>query len=530
MRKNFTKVLNCRTRLLPQIAMPLPEPLQAVIKKRRFWTDFFWITNADEGDYPGLDDCDVELPVTEEYQLSLNFSAWLSCFVLNFIDADGKSVEIAHDDQAHWHPHILRWKELDLICRAVADDDPELPHPGLPLLLLYRFAPICRDDDVDFITSMLDAAWRKLDIFSDAEIRKFIERSDARDAGFRWQYDDNEKFWWIEKDEGGTSGKGLYTHRHLEGARDQFPSANWEEMMAGAKELVGPPPNVGRAEQPTWKKYSLRSKHSLSLALPLRSPTRQLCIDSYNVIDAASRILKAVDLGSAQITGGLSTVEPDGRSVSVTDSVSLDMYADGLGRGLTILKKTLWWAMVPPEMLRLHDSRYNQVPFDLTEECKDEPHESYLQLGRIDPDESAWRPYRSNLNPACRDGFKVDQNVEVEGPDSEGWITISTSDAGKVGFKFDRFDEVSDDISGVVALRKISPIVSDVLYCFLLERKLILLPPAIIVSEEPKVAEGRKTHLVHSSFELHEILTPGPYNWWLNGETGEHMEEMGGES
>lgn len=38
---------------------------------------------------------------------------------------------------------------LDLICKRVALRDPSLPHPGLPLLLLSRFAPITDSEKAD---------------------------------------------------------------------------------------------------------------------------------------------------------------------------------------------------------------------------------------------------------------------------------------------------------------------------------------------------------------------------------------------
>src|SRR5262249_40043151 len=152
---------------------------------RRFWTDFFWETRAPE--YPRLKDCTVRLPIAGGYRLGLSLDEFLCYFSLEFACPGRKAVEIAWDDQAHWHPHVLRWQELELICRAIAIQDADLPHPGVVLLLLHRFAPICVGDDLDVIVPMLEAAWQQLDAFSDSEIAGFIERADARDAGFRWR-------------------------------------------------------------------------------------------------------------------------------------------------------------------------------------------------------------------------------------------------------------------------------------------------------------------------------------------------------
>src|SRR5579862_3894297 len=120
--------------------MILPQSLHPLVRMRRFWTDFFWQTEPQDDGYPELESCTVELPVAEGYLLSLSLDPGLSYFSLRFASPGQEAVEIAWDDTAHWHPHVLRWQELELICRTVALQDAELPHPGILLLLLHRFA------------------------------------------------------------------------------------------------------------------------------------------------------------------------------------------------------------------------------------------------------------------------------------------------------------------------------------------------------------------------------------------------------
>src|SRR5947207_3303665 len=55
------------------------------------------------------------------------------------------------DDPEDAHPYVLRWEELDLLCRAAALLDPGLRHPGPMLALLGRFLLITDDDDVAVI-------------------------------------------------------------------------------------------------------------------------------------------------------------------------------------------------------------------------------------------------------------------------------------------------------------------------------------------------------------------------------------------
>ena len=56
-------------------------------------------------------------------------------------------IELGWDDQAHWQPNALRWDELEAICKCLATRDAGLRHPGWPLLLLCRFAPITANND-----------------------------------------------------------------------------------------------------------------------------------------------------------------------------------------------------------------------------------------------------------------------------------------------------------------------------------------------------------------------------------------------
>lgn len=59
-------------------------------------------------------------------------------------------------------PAALRWWELDLCARVIALEDPTLPHPGLVVALLGRFAPATPDDDQTEIAAVREAAYRSL--------------------------------------------------------------------------------------------------------------------------------------------------------------------------------------------------------------------------------------------------------------------------------------------------------------------------------------------------------------------------------
>ena len=212
--------------------MPLPPALRSAVLDPRFWSGYFWEEVSGSGRRI-LEPCVVDFPVADDFGLVL----FLGQEFLNFdlsLRAPGlaEPAEIAWDDQAHWLPHVLRWEELELIGRCVALQDASLPHPGLTLLLLCRFAPICVGDDLDVIRPMLEAAWRGLGICSESEIGARIDRLDLRLAHIIWEH--REPFGWFPTQPEEIEDEAiLYTLRNPEAL--SFPFGPWADMLEAAQ-------------------------------------------------------------------------------------------------------------------------------------------------------------------------------------------------------------------------------------------------------------------------------------------------------
>lgn len=213
--------------------MPLPPALKSLVQSRRFWTDFLWESEVQDGSYVDLERCRVHFPIGGGYRLSLTIDQHLEYFSLTFISPDEAPVEIAWDGQAHPTPHVLRWEELEMLCRAIALQAPDLPHPGVPLLLLHRFAPICDGDDLDLIVPMLESAWDQTGAFSGKEIADLIERADVRGAGFEWQFDEVVRGWCLKQEDHWHTSRVLYTLRHSENTDFSFQA--WQCMLGQAQ-------------------------------------------------------------------------------------------------------------------------------------------------------------------------------------------------------------------------------------------------------------------------------------------------------
>lgn len=559
--------------------MPIPEALRALASARRFWTDFFWNTEAEEEYYSALEETvHLDFPVTSDHAcpyISLEFTNDLSSLSLD-LKIGSESHQLGWDDQAHWHPHVLRWDELDLICRAIARREPELPHPGLPLLLLHRFAPICgerggEDDDADFASSLLDAAWRRLGLFSDREIQQLIERYDARDAGFRWRPGGVEGTWVLCQEkldaEGDlSSSRSLYTLRseyevggraeseeedesdeeEYEDDIEPFPHTGLMTMLEAARETVlrsisgeSIPDGILASEHPPRPHYTLRSKYSMRLSLPLQDGPRPLVRGARaRVISPLSRILSDLDIGSAQLSGECSTLK-DGVRVAVDKFVSVQIEGDR-ARGMCVIREVLQWVGASTNV-RLWGSGPNKIALNIGEEYSTtgELHFQLATYAAPTPGEEE-RPtlFRITFPASCADALRADpeatikdphadgwlavvphgtSEATVQDPDRDGWLIVLASDGGEMGACFTPREDNKNFTAGSLAIRKLSPALVGIIYRFLASQSLALFPPGIVTAVIPREMEA-DTVVVKSDAELHEVLAAGPYAWWSRPE------------
>lgn len=141
--------------------MPVPDALRTLSHDPAFWADYFFRAAP----HPDPDPADLRatFPVAGGYALVLDLDRQFGTYALGLrTPTSGEPVPMAWDDRSRWHPHGLLWPELELIGRVVALDDPSLPHPGLPVALLCRFAPITAEDDAAAVRGLLGAALRSL--------------------------------------------------------------------------------------------------------------------------------------------------------------------------------------------------------------------------------------------------------------------------------------------------------------------------------------------------------------------------------
>ncbi|MEV4134144.1 hypothetical protein AB0J72_18480 [Dactylosporangium sp. NPDC049742] len=197
----------------------------------------------DDEDEPEADDeaRDVEFAVGGGYRILLTVESQIDHYSLGMVAPDSAdTAELGWDDLAHWHPYALRWSELDLICRAIAALDPQLPHPGAPLALLCRFAAVFEDDDVDHAVTTVDAAYASLrpqqwDGYWPRGT-DWLDRADFRGQNVVWQRDRAGNLWARQEDD---HEADFYTTRVEPAAgTEHFPYAQLQALLAAAAATV----------------------------------------------------------------------------------------------------------------------------------------------------------------------------------------------------------------------------------------------------------------------------------------------------
>lgn len=140
--------------------MPVPDVLRTLSNDPAFWAEWFTGVHPDDPDPVELR---VTFPVSHGFGLVLDVDRHHGTFGLGLrTPITIEPIQLGWDDPSDWHPHCLRWPEVDLIGRVTALSDPSLPHPGLPVVLLSRFAPITAEDDPVAVRALLAAALRSL--------------------------------------------------------------------------------------------------------------------------------------------------------------------------------------------------------------------------------------------------------------------------------------------------------------------------------------------------------------------------------
>ena len=504
-------------------------------------------------------------PTDPTFNLSSAVDPLFSYIPLAFHSPEAHDVTIGHDDQAHWHPFVLRWEELELFSKAVGrtflegegekGDDSEMEaeidelyqHPGLPLLFLYRFAPICAGDDAEKIVGMLVKAYRRVvgEELKDKDLQRLVEKMDFRARGFRWFREGCS--WWIGKGEDKETAEGVYTYRSRTAVESgEWLNAAWSSLLEEARDVVqgvvvDGVVAEGNVDADAEKKaddeyrelgrmFAPRERHGLNLRLLLGEKDRPLPERAGRYFSLTlDGVLRILDIGKAIVSGGTSRII-DGRSVPVSDSISITVYGN-LAHGKAVVKQMLWWLRASLATTIWDSSTYKNLPFDLADETEEKTDEIYL--GITVPDilpNCSWlvgHTLPDSLGTTLKSKEVLGETGEVTGPTADGWLTATTADGGEIGFNFIRFDDERIQGTGAIALRRVTTQASALLHQLMETSGAVLTPVRLAakpLSEEVIEIEW-PPHRIVDAETFHAILSAGAFDLWNKAERKSDMDD-----
>ncbi|MBX9693507.1 MAG: hypothetical protein K2Z81_14050 [Cyanobacteria bacterium] len=232
----------------------LPSSLSLLAQQPIFWERYLWMVEdehqyselitqsrsasfgpqATEAKSPSTATCRFDFSLSSGYGLAIETDPQFCSLELILLTPVGAEFEIAWDDQAHWHPHALRWIELEVVCKAVGMEQPDLQGlSGLTLLLLARFTAIMTDDEWDYAQEQLSAEFERLGITNSYIQGTLMERIDCRNTGCSWKNIENG--WVVSQSEGVEHDNMCYSLRNEE--NDSFPLADLGQLVESALDI-----------------------------------------------------------------------------------------------------------------------------------------------------------------------------------------------------------------------------------------------------------------------------------------------------
>src|SRR5262245_35085554 len=226
-----------------------------VYRAPAFWKAYFWDEFEDDGDvwdepaheelcradgapldrFPkSRDELEVVLPGGYSLHLKVDRPREGPQLYLRWGDQEHRLA--AQSPRGSWD-QVLRWEELELICRYAAEQQRSID-PRLALLLLYRFAALSDDDNVAGVFDNLRAAWQKLNVLPKDRVERLLRWCDGRARHLEWRQNANvgwtlyeHSSWAIRR----SGGEGLPTARTPE---QRFPFEPFNEMLNQVRRAV----------------------------------------------------------------------------------------------------------------------------------------------------------------------------------------------------------------------------------------------------------------------------------------------------
>lgn len=192
---------------------------------RTFWDRYNWQLQ-DDFSYEMLEDNPIHFQLTDDHALLLDPGDDFAYISLSFQYEEEEEIEIAWDDEAQFHPNVLRWNEHKTIVGRIAEVHGL--EPWIPALLLRRFVSLQSMDELQEISAWELEMRRASGLYTESELQEWLEESRAKAEEDADRIDRTwicrEPFGWI------VEGEDAYSLRHSDNTT--FPFQQWKLMMA----------------------------------------------------------------------------------------------------------------------------------------------------------------------------------------------------------------------------------------------------------------------------------------------------------
>jgi hypothetical protein len=296
----------------------IPKRLRELVATAPFWSDYLgWSDNLGDDEFgervTGLPaDPYVELPLSPLYSLRIGYFWRASRSAKHILATDlrlrhkdsGEDTLLGWINDSHFHPHVLRWEEADLIGRLQALRDPELPHPGVPFLLLLPYIAPVEGTDHLLGLQLLNSALQSLRVFDKRQIQYRLSAFKPTPAVSEWRQID--RFGWVchyspSEDWMERGHRMIYSLRQVPAKKQRrdwprFPFDAWNDCMRHAEQVVAESP------QPRVRKTRTKPLPALSERVELRYQVTR-CEEAIGTIPVLRRTLQKEGLGVCEILG-----------------------------------------------------------------------------------------------------------------------------------------------------------------------------------------------------------------------------------
>jgi len=267
---------------------------------------------------------------------------------------------------------------------------------------------------------------------------------------------------------------------------------------------------------------------TLRLTLSLEDSERPLPKQAGKFLsDTLRSILRATSLGHFEWCGAGSRKGEDGRDIPVDESFSLGIKGDPQP-ALRLIREALWWIGAPAET-RLHPfpskkTDLEEFSLDLT---NGPPKASgrFLQLATLKIDR--WKLHGKPGHRIDRVPFSTEQREGVQRLLTEvnasepikGWVDVTTSDGGLMAVYVKYLKDSADFHMLNILVETLTQEISGLVHKLMRENAFMLLPMAIATGVDVARTldcDWPKVEVVASVAGLHELLTRGPFSWWMH--------------